>query len=171
MHISQEELNSFQQLSDSMSTEETIAFLEHMEHCDYCLQHMLDHEKTFQAAQAPAYLKEQILTKASTPSVRADKTIHTVSYRMQLFYCGLKTAAGVLMALFLLFSVTKVDFASITPEITTQKKLPVIPSGTQKSQNYLQDFSRKINQNLNEGSDTLAGYLTEFSNKIINGGR
>ena len=53
MHISQEELNSFQQLSDSMSTEETIAFLEHMEHCDYCLQHMLDHEKTFQAAQAP----------------------------------------------------------------------------------------------------------------------
>ena len=32
MHISQEELNSFQQLSDSMSTEETIAFLEHMEH-------------------------------------------------------------------------------------------------------------------------------------------
>ena len=170
MHISQEDFNKFQ--NNSMSTEETIAFLEHMEHCDYCMEHMLYQEESFPEAQAPSYLKDQILTKAAAPSVKADRTIHTASYRMQLLCCALKTATGVLMALLLLFSVTEVDFASITPEFTIQKELPVRQSSVpQKSPNYLQDFSRKVNKNLNEGSDALAGYLNEFSNKIINGGR
>lgn len=155
-----------------MSTEETIAFLEHMKHCDYCMEHMLYQEESFPEIQAPSYLKDQILTKADTPSVKADRTIHTASYRMQLLLCGLKTATGILMALLLLFSVTEVDFAGITHEFTVQKELssrePYVP---QKSPNYLQDFSRKVNRNLNEGSDALAGYLYEFSNKIINGGR
>ena len=35
MHINSNDLNNFQ--NEEMNTDEIIAFLEHMKHCDYCL--------------------------------------------------------------------------------------------------------------------------------------
>ena len=35
MHINSNDLNNFQ--NEEMNTDEIIAFLEHMNHCDYCL--------------------------------------------------------------------------------------------------------------------------------------
>ena len=169
MHISEEQFEQFE--NSSMDTEEMLAFLEHIEHCNYCMEHMLHQESTSPAVQAPQYLRDQILTKATTPAVQADKTIRTASYRMQLFYYGLKTAAGVVMALLLLFTVTEVDFAGITPSFHIQQELPERSAASPKTPNYLQDLSRKINRNLNEGSEALTGYINELSNKIINGGR
>ncbi|MDO4308334.1 MAG: hypothetical protein Q4C77_16055 [Eubacteriales bacterium] len=168
MHITQDELDKFQ--NDSMNTEEMIAFLEHMDYCDYCLEQILNFEKSSDI-QAPAYMKDQILTKAATPTVQAGKTVSSASYRMQLFYCGLKTAAGVLMALILLFGITEMDFASITPDHTIQTEIPERPSLSENRSNHLYHFSQEVNRGLTEGSQTLTEYLNEFSNKIINGGK
>lgn len=168
MHISQDEINRFQ--DDSMSTEEMIAFLEHMDQCDYCLEQILNFEKTSDT-QAPAYMKEQILNRAATPAVQAGKTVSTASYRMQLFYYGLKTAAGVLMALILLFSLSEVDFVNGTPDFTIQTEQPQKTPLSEKRPGHLYDFSQDINHGLAEGSQAITNYLNEFSNKIINGGK
>lgn len=168
MHISQDEINKFQ--DDSMNVEEMIAFLEHMDDCDHCLEQVLNYEKNHMS-QAPAYMKEQILTKAATPAVQTGKTFAAASYRMQLFYCGLRTAAGVLMALFLLFSISKVDLASFAPESGILTEFPEMPSLPDKHSSRLYDLSRNLNQGLTEGSKTLNNYLNDFSNKIINGGK
>lgn len=169
MHISREELDKFR--DNSMNTQEMIAFLEHMDQCNYCLAQMLEEEDSLPAVQAPVYLKEQILTKATTPAIRAGKTVHTASYRMQLLYCGLKTAVGVMTALFLLFSVTKVDFAGLVSTASITTELPERIYMPEKHPDYLGDFSRKISHELTESSRALTGYLNDFSNKIINGGK
>lgn len=168
MHISQEKIDKFQ--DDSMSTEEMIAFLEHIDQCDYCLEQILSYEKTSDL-QAPAYMKEQILTKAATPTVQAGKTMTDASYRIQLLYCGLKTAAGVLMALFLLFSISEMDFASISLDFVTQRELSEKPSESENHSEHLYHFSQEVNRGLAEGSKALTNYLNDISNKIINGGK
>ena len=58
MHINSNDLNNFQ--NEEMNTDEIIAFLEHMKHCDYCLNQLAD-EYTDHASSAPAYLKETIM--------------------------------------------------------------------------------------------------------------
>lgn len=40
MHINSNDLNNFQ--NEEMNTDEIIAFLEHMNHCDYCLNQLVD---------------------------------------------------------------------------------------------------------------------------------
>ena len=40
MHINSNDLNNFQ--NEEMNTAEIIAFLEHMNHCDYCLNQLVD---------------------------------------------------------------------------------------------------------------------------------
>ncbi len=168
MHISHDEIHKFQ--NDYMNAQEMIAFLEHVDDCDYCLEQILDLEKN-SMTPAPAYMKEEILTKAATPAVQTVKAITAASYRMQLFYCGLRTAAGVLMALFLLFGISEVDFASLTPEPGVRVELPQKPEVPERRSNHLYDFSQNLNQGLTNGSRSLTNYLNEFSNKIINGGK
>ena len=51
MHINSNDLNNFQ--NEEMNTDEIIAFLEHMKHCDYCLNQLAD-EYTDHASSAPA---------------------------------------------------------------------------------------------------------------------
>ena len=58
MHINSNDLNNFQ--NEEMNTDEIIAFLEHMNHCDYCLNQLVD-EYTDDASSAPAYLKGTIM--------------------------------------------------------------------------------------------------------------
>lgn len=40
MHINSNDLNNFQ--NEEMNTDEIIAFLEHMNHCDYCLNQLVN---------------------------------------------------------------------------------------------------------------------------------
>ena len=51
MHINSNDLNNFQ--NEEMNTDEIIAFLEHMKHCDYCLNQLAD-EYTDHASSASA---------------------------------------------------------------------------------------------------------------------
>lgn len=153
-----------------MNTDEMIAFLEHLDHCDFCLEQMLEEEIRTSSARAPGYLRGEIMARAAAPDIQASKMITDTSRRIQFFYYGLRTAAGVLAALALLFCVCRVDFSSVlsqpgerTAEITTDWKDMEPASG-------LHHLSDTIGAGISKGSGKLADYLGKFPNKIFRGG-
>ena len=79
MHINSNDLNNFQ--NEEMNTDEIIAFLEHMKHCDYCLNQLAD-EYTDHASSAPAYLKETIMERVTAPDIQIQKTAADATYKM-----------------------------------------------------------------------------------------
>ena len=119
MHINSNDLNNFQ--NEEMNTDEIIAFLEHMKHCDYCLNQLAD-EYTDHASSAPAYLKETIMERVTAPDIQIQKTAADATYKMRFFYEGLRTVVGVVLALVMLFSLGQMDFVS-----------PQLPQSTAKS--------------------------------------
>lgn len=168
MHIDEHKLDQFQ--NGHMDTEEMIALLEHLDHCDFCMEQMLAQEEQLPAAQAPAYLKTQILQNARSPEVRSSRAILSSSRRIRLFYDSLHTAAGVLMALFMLFSFSQTDFNTLYTKEPIQREIPVPPeTGGHKDLFY--DFSRKISQELNDSAGMISDCLNDFSNKLVNGGK
>ena len=100
MHINSNDLNNFQ--NEEMNTDEIIAFLEHMKHCDYCLNQLAD-EYTDHASSAPAYLKETIMERVTAPDIQIQKTAADATYKMRFFYEGLRTVVGVVLALVMFF--------------------------------------------------------------------
>ena len=80
MHINSNDLNNFQ--NEEMNTDEIIAFLEHMKHCDYCLNQLAD-EYTDHASSAPAYLKETIMERVTAPDIQIQKTAADATYKME----------------------------------------------------------------------------------------
>ena len=109
MHINSNDLNNFQ--NEEMNTDEIIAFLEHMNHCDYCLNQLVD-EYTDHASSAPAYLKGTIMERVTAPDIQIQKTAADATYKMRFFYEGLRTVVGVVLALVMLFSLGQMDFVS-----------------------------------------------------------
>ena len=91
MHINSNDLNNFQ--NEEMNTDEIIAFLEHMNHCDYCLNQLVD-EYTDHASSAPAYLKGTIMERVTAPDIQIQKTAADATYKMRFFYEGLRTVVG-----------------------------------------------------------------------------
>lgn len=167
MHINNRELKQYQ--TNTMETQDMIAFLEHLDQCDYCLDQFIHHEEQQCTATTPVYLKEQILNRAASPEIRAYKAAGETSHRMQMFYYSLRTAAGVLAALFLLFSISQVDLTSLRSHPsahteTTQERRE------KRDGDHLYDFSRSIGIGLSEGTKKLTSYLNDFSNTILNGG-
>ena len=132
MHIQKKSMDIFEQ-NDKMSTSEMIAFLEHLEQCDFCLEQMLEgEENSAPTATAPAYLREEILEKAASFDAQPSKIIRTASRRTQLFHYRLRTAAGVAAALVLLFLSGHVDFT------------PPRPVPAEQISDYLRSFPNKI---------------------------
>ena len=162
MHINEKEKQKFQ--DGTMTTEETIAFLEHLDNCDFCLEQLVQEEEHF--AVTPAYLKEQILQTALSPEVQVTKAVRTTSHRMQTFYYGLRTALGVITALFLLFSADQVDFTYQPRSIEAKTEMPA----AQRSGNRLYDLSQKVGRGLTDSTSAVTDYLNDFSSKILNGG-
>ena len=80
MHINSNDLNNFQ--NEEMNTDEIIAFLEHMNHCDYCLNQLVN-EYTDDASSAPAYLKGTIMERVTAPDIQIQK-----QQRMLPIKCG-----------------------------------------------------------------------------------
>ena len=95
MHVREKSLNKITD-SNTVSTEEMIAFLEHLDQCDFCLDQMIEEEIRNTDQPAPDYLAEQILNRAAAPDVQAAKAVRTTSRKMQLFYYGLRTATGMI---------------------------------------------------------------------------
>ena len=165
MHIDDNTLEKFQ--NNQMDTNDMIAFLEHLDKCDYCMEQMLDRETTDSPIAPPDYLKDQILARSSSLDVKAEKSVSETAHRMRLFYEGLHTAVGVLAALFLLFCIGQTDFASFGAR---QSSVPVQVQPLELS-GHLREFSRNINEGLSNSSAAIRNYLNDISNKIAIGGK
>lgn len=158
MHITPKEKETFS--NGSMSTDETIIFLEHLNNCDFCLNELISQEARQPVLSSPSYLKEEILRKAASPEVQAAKAVKKTSYKMQLFYCGLRTATGVIMALFLLFTIGSVDFTSLNPPEHIQTETREAPPACRG--NFISDFSKKVHRGLSEGTEQVTDYLNSI---------
>lgn len=177
MHIQDNDLKAFTE--NTMNTDEMIAFLEHLDNCDFCLEEMLSRERQLPDIATPAYLKEQILNKTASAEIQASKAVSTASYRMQRFYHGLRTATGVIAALFLLFTIGQMDFAEVQPHLVIQREVQRAPDSRMDSRmdnrmelrNYLHDFSKELSDGLSDSSRKMTKYLNKLSNKLINGGK
>lgn len=164
MHIPENELEKFQ--NGTMNTDEMIHFLEHMDQCDFCLEQMIQDEKTA-SEQAPSYLQEEILKKASSPEVKVSRKIHETTYGMKLFCAGLRTAVGMGVALAMLFSVSQADFTTLQ----TSRNAPSKISSSFDFGSDLNHFSDQISSRLSSHSQKISDNLEKFTNKIINGGK
>lgn len=167
MHIHKEELDSFE--NNSLNTQDMIAFLEHLDTCDFCLEQLIQ-EESVNCIQAPVYLKKQIMKKAASPEIQASRAAAAASCRMRLFYHGLQTAFGIMAALFLLLCSGNID-------LSIRHQNPPVPiecvrePETPEHRNQLYDFTRSIGIEISKSTDTFTKYLNEISNKILNGGK
>ena len=157
MHIDKNDLIEFD--NGTMNEQELIEFLSHLDHCDSCLDQMIEQEN-HSPVTAPSYLAEQIMDKAISSEVQFARAANKVSRKVQFLRYGLQTAAGVTAALLLLFSIPDIDFSELRSERTVQEH---------SSQLY--DFSRDINQSICDGTSSLVQYISDFSSKIMNGGK
>ncbi len=158
MHITEKDKEAFK--NSTMTTNQVIAFLEHLDHCSFCLQELAENEEKHSSVSAPAYLKHQILNAASSPEIQASKAVRNTSYRMQRILYSLRTTAGLIMALFLLFSIGQVDFSTLSPALPkSQSKQTAV---NRPSPNYLDDFSQQFNRSLSAGTNNFIKSLNEF---------
>ena len=150
MHINKKGLIEFD--NGNMNTQEVIEFLSHLDHCDFCLDQMMEQEDN-STDTAPSYLMEQILTKADSGEV--------------LLHYSLQTAAGVMVALLLLFSIPNLDFTSLHQDTSSQtdRILPEHENGR------LYQFTRELGQNIGDGTSSFIKYVSDFSSKLMNGGK
>ena len=110
MHINKKDLIEFD--NGNMNTQEVIEFLSHLDHCDFCLDQMMEQEDS-STDTAPSYLMEQILDKADSGEVQLARAANKASRKIRLLHYSLQTAAGVMVALLLLFN-TNSPWALIT---------------------------------------------------------
>ena len=149
MHINKKDLIEFD--NGNMNTQEVIEFLSHLDHCDFCLDQMM----------------EQILDKADSGEVQLARAANKASRKIQLLHYSLQTAAGVMVALLLLFSIPNLDFTSLHQDTSSQtdRILPEHENGR------LYQFTRELGQNIGDGTSSLIKYISDFSGKLMNGGK
>lgn len=169
MHLDEKKLKKFQ--NNEMDTNDMLAFLEHLDTCDFCLEQMLDMEDAHPAVSTPIYLKEEILSRAASPEIQAQKALRSTSHKMQLFYLGLRTAVGIGTALVLLFTAgSQINFTSVsTPTFLLEEASP--PEVPKQRKDYLYNFSREISDGISDGSQKITDYLNDVSNKLLHGGK
>lgn len=167
MHLEPKDIKHFE--NNTLETEEMIAFLEHLNTCDFCLEQVLSDKELTGNVHAPKCLKEQILSRAAQTDVQTAKAVRETSHKMQLFCYSLRTAAGVVAALFLLFTMGSIDFSSLLRKepLTIEA---VVPRPPQKSRpNYLNKFSSHLGRELNKSTFAVSSGLNQITN-FINGG-
>ena len=164
MHIDKNDLIEFD--NGTMNEQELIEFLSHLDHCDSCLDQMIEQEN-HSPVTAPSYLAEQIMDKAISSEVQFARAANKVSRKVQFLRYGLQTAAGVAAALLLLFSIPDIDFSELKSNYSSVQSERTVP----EHNSQLYDFSRGINQSICDGTSSLVQYISDFSSKIMNGGK
>ncbi len=164
MHIDKNDLIEFD--NGTMNEQELIEFLSHLDHCDSCLDQMIEQEN-HSPVTAPSYLAEQIMDKAISSEVQFARAANKVSRKVQFLRYGLQTAAGVAAALLLLFSIPDIDFSELRSNYSSVQSERTV----QEHSSQLYDFSRDINQSICDGTSSLVQYISDFSSKIMNGGK
>ena len=163
MHINNNDLSTFQ--NEEMNTDELIAFLEHLDTCDYCLEQLMNEQNT-NASAAPAYMKEAIMNRATAPDTRLQKATVNATHRMRLFYEGLRTVVGVVLALIMLFSLGQINW--VTPQIP-ESKAESAEARRDARASFL-NFSDGITGGFSDGSQKVVDYINSISNTLTNGG-
>ena len=92
MHINKKDLIEFD--NGNMNTQEVIEFLSHLDHCDFCLDQMMEQEDS-STDTAPSYLMEQILDKADSGEVQLARAANKASRKIRLLHYSLQTAGAV----------------------------------------------------------------------------
>ena len=158
MHINKKDLIEFD--NGNMNTQEVIEFLSHLDHCDFCLDQMMEQEDS-STDTAPAYLMEQILDKADSGEVQLARVANQASRKIRLLHYSLQTA------LLLLFSIPNLDFTSLYQDTSSQtdRILPEHENGR------LYQFTRELGQNIGDGTGSFIKYVSDFSSKLMNGGK
>ena len=164
MHIDKNDLIEFD--NGTMNEQELIEFLSHLDHCDSCLDQMIEQEN-HSPVTAPSYLAEQIMDKAISSEVQFARAANKVSRKVQFLRYGLQTAAGVAAALLLLFSIPDIDFSELRSNYSSVQSERTVP----EHNSQLYDFSRGINQSICDGTSSLVQYISDFSSRIMNGGK
>ena len=164
MHIDKNDLIEFD--NGTMNEQELIEFLSHLDHCDSCLDQMIEQEN-HSPVTAPSYLAEQIMDKAISSEVQFARAANKISRKVQFLRYGLQTAAGVAAALLLLFSIPDIDFSELRSNYSSVQSERTV----QEHSSQLYDFSRDINQSICDGTSSLVQYISDFSSKIMNGGK
>lgn len=167
MHLDPKDIKCFD--SNTMETKEIIAFLEHLDSCDFCLEQITSDKILTPDIQAPACLKEQILSRAVQTDVQTAKAVKETSRKMQLFYYSLRTAAGVVAALFLLFTMGSIDLSSLLTKDPIQIETMVSKPPQKSRPNYLNKFSSHLGRELNKSTSAVSSGLNQITN-FINGG-
>ena len=159
MHINKKDLIEFD--NGNMNTQEVIEFLSHLDHCDFCLDQMMEQENN-STDTAPSYLME-----ADSGEVQLARAANKASRKIQLLHYSLQTAAGVMVALLLLFSIPNLDFTSLYQDTSSQtdRILPEHENGR------LYQFTRELGQNIGDGTSSFIKYVSDFSSKLMNGGK
>ena len=164
MHINNNDLSNFQ--DEEMNTDELITFLQHLDTCDYCLEQLIDAQSE-SPAPAPAYMKETIMKRAAAADTQVQKTAVNATHQMRIFYQGLRTVVGVVLALIMLFSLGQMDW--FTPQ------LPQSTAGSaqarREAQTSFRNFSDNLTDGLTDGSKKVVDYINSISNTITNGGK
>lgn len=153
--------NSFRKfLEDDMNSQEILGFLEELANEDSdssafnsatdCTEHLIE---------APSYLKDQVMLRIQQPDIQAVRSIRQTSKQIQFITYSLRTAAAVLAALLLLFSVGQIDLSSLSlhTSAVSEREKPSITS--------------QLNQGIRDSSNKLATFLNQFSNSWIQGGK
>ncbi len=169
MHIQNKTLENFSD-NDKIDTDEMIAFLEHLEQCDFCLEQMIQEESKASKTAAPDYLSEQILQRASAPDIQTARIVHNTSRKMQLFYYGLRTATGVIAALFLLFTIQRIDFRSLRTFSYSKAQEYSADTQPEHPSANISRFTKHMNSGFSQKFNAGFDYIEDFSNKLFNGG-
>ena len=152
MHINKKGLIEFD--NGNMNTPEVIEFLSHLDHCDFCLDQMMEQE-------------DSSTDTAPSGEVQLARAANKASRKIQLLHYSLQTAAGVMVALLLLFSIPNLDFTSLHQDTSSQtdRILPEHENGR------LYQFTRELGQNIGDGTSSFIKYVSDFSSKLMNGGK
>ena len=164
MHINKKDLIEFD--NGNMNTQEVIEFLSHLDHCDFCLDQMMEQENN-STDTAPSYLMEQILDKADSGEVQLARAANQASRKIRLLHYSLQPAAGVIVALLLLFSIPTLDFPSL-PQDTSSQIDQTLP---EHEDSRLYQFTRELGQNIGDGTSSFIKSISDFSSKLLNGGK
>lgn len=123
--------------------------LEHLSHCDFCIEQLADHIEEQGLLFAPANLKEAILSRSQKADVQLIARTNQTSHRLQLFYYSLKVCFATAFALaFLLCSSD--NFFSV-PSFPTAQEHHLNPGDWRKA----------------EEKAGIKGKLEQFSNQFF----
>lgn len=164
MHINNNDLHNFE--NDVMNTNDMIAFLEHIDQCDFCLEQLIEHQTHETENIAPVYMKDAIMKRATAPNTQVQKVTLETTHKMKLFYEGLRTVVGVALALIMLFSLGQAElFSPQAPKSTAQTT-----AARQEAKTSFHNFSSGITDGLSDGSQKIVDCINSISNTISNGG-